>query len=72
MHPAEQLLSRLERTNTHTEAWRAYIRQRAKEVQRWIDLLRWFASLKPGRVADACNARAERLQVRLDQLLQFS
>lgn len=69
MHPAEILLQRLERTNTHNASWRAYIAWRAREVQHFIDWLRWFASLKPGRVANACNARAEALQGRVDGLL---
>lgn len=68
MHPAEILLQQLERTNTHNKSWQSYIARHAQEVQQFIDWLRWFASRKPGRVADACNARADALQGRVDRL----
>jgi hypothetical protein len=71
MSPIE-LLSRLERTVQHNESWRAYVSQRAVEVQEWINRLRRFASLKPGKVTDACNARADSLQSRLDKVTGVS
>ena len=71
MANAEQTLAYLERCDPINDKWRAYIASRAVEVQAWIDRLHGFASLKPGRVADAVTARANGLQSRLGVVLDF-
>ena len=68
MANAEQTLAYLERCDPINDKWRAYIASRAVEVQAWINRLHGFASLKPGRVADAVMEMANGLQARLDKV----
>ena len=71
MHSSEILLNRLEKTTHHTQSWIEYVLRRSPKIQKWIDTLRKFAAKKPGKVADSCNLRANKLQERLDTVLAF-
>lgn len=62
------LLTHLE-SCPEARAWAVYIRRQAKRVQDHIHALREFADLKPGRVADICNGKADVLEARVTRLL---
>lgn len=71
-HPAERSLCHLECCRPRNEAWRQYIRQRAGEVQNWIQQLVAFANLNDKSLChQPVMERASKLQERLDAVLRM-